>query len=84
MTAPALTLDEARTRATLTVEEAGRILRVSTKSAYGAIGRGEIPSLRLGGRVLVPVPALLRLLGDDPGVLVEGPGGVTALREVTP
>jgi hypothetical protein len=81
---PRLTLDGLRGRATISVPEAGAVLGISTKSAYLAASRGEIPMLRFNARILVPVPALLRLLGDDPGVPAEGPGGVTALREVTP
>lgn len=77
---PSLTLAELRGRATISVAEAAAVLRISTKSGYAAANRGEIPTLRLGARVLVPVPALLRLLGDDP----TAPEGVTAPREVAP
>jgi hypothetical protein len=40
------------------------ILPVSRNSAYEAVRRGEIPSLRLGGRILVPTIPLRRLLGE--------------------
>ena len=49
-------------RATLSVVEAARIMGVSKNVAYEAARRGEIPSIRLGGRILVPRAALERLL----------------------
>ncbi len=52
-------------RATLTVPEAAELLMVSSKSAYEAAKRGEIPTLTLGRRILVPVPKLLVMLGFD-------------------
>ncbi len=50
-------------RATITVEEAASLLGVSRGVAYQAIRQAELPALRLGRRILVPVPALLTLLG---------------------
>ena len=46
----------------LTVEEAGRLLRLSRGSAYEAARSGQIPTLRIGRRLLVPRAALERLL----------------------
>ncbi len=51
-------------RATLTVDEAAAHLGVGRNAAYEAIRRGEIPALRIGGRILVPRVALERLLAD--------------------
>ena len=48
---------------TITVDEAGDMLGISRRSAYRAAARGEIPTLRLGRRLLVPTPRLLALLG---------------------
>ena len=48
---------------TLTVEEAGRLLGVSRGLAYEAARRGEIPTIRLGRRLLVPRGRLLELVG---------------------
>lgn len=59
-------IEEARKRAALTVPEAGELLGLSRGSAYAAVRRGEIPSIRFGNRVLVPVPRLLELLGEQP------------------
>jgi excisionase family DNA binding protein len=47
---------------TLTVEEAAQILRISRTSAYKAVRAGEIPSVRVGRRDIVPRIALERLL----------------------
>jgi excisionase family DNA binding protein len=53
----------------LTIEEAAKVLRLSTDSAYEAARRGEIPTLRIGRRVLVPKRALLNMIDG------RGPGG---------
>lgn len=58
-------LEEIRDRATLTVEEAAELLGVGRSSAYEAARRGDLPAMRLGRRLVIPVPALLRLL-DEP------------------
>ena len=49
-------------RETLTVAEAAQMLGISTESVYQGARRGEIPTLRVGRRVLVPAAALTRLL----------------------
>ena len=50
----------------LTVDEAAELLRISRHSAYAAVARGDIPSLKIGRRLLVPREGLRRLLaGDD-------------------
>jgi excisionase family DNA binding protein len=49
-------------RALLTVEEAAELCGICRTSAYEAVRRGQLPSLRLGRRVFIPVPALLTLL----------------------
>lgn len=52
----------ASARLTLTVEEAAALLGISRAFAYEAVRRGEIPSIRIGRRVLVPRVALDRLV----------------------
>jgi len=47
---------------TLTVEQAGRELGISRNSAYEAAKRGDIPTIRIGRRILVPRLALERML----------------------
>ena len=49
-------------RITLTVEEAGALLGISRSLSYELIRRGELPSLRLGRRIVVPVKALEALV----------------------
>ncbi|MDP8928036.1 MAG: helix-turn-helix domain-containing protein [Actinomycetota bacterium] len=49
--------------ATLSVEEAGELLGISRRSAYRAAARGELPTVRLGRRLVVPTPKLLAMLG---------------------
>ena len=47
---------------TLTVAEAATCLGIARNSAYEAIGRGEIPVVKVGKRLLVPKAALEKLL----------------------
>ena len=51
---------------TLTVTECAKRLGIGRNSAYEAVGRGEIPVIRVGKRLLVPKVALERLLSGDP------------------
>jgi excisionase family DNA binding protein len=49
-------------RLTWTVDEAADLLGLSRPCAYEAVHRGEIPSIRVGRRILIPRAALsLRL-----------------------
>jgi len=49
-------------RLTYSVEEAGRLIGISRASAFEAARRGELPTIRIGRRLLVPRVALERLL----------------------
>lgn len=49
-------------RRTLTVSEAAELLGIGKNAAYEAAKRGDIPSLRIGRRVVVPREALEELL----------------------
>ena len=49
-------------RATITVTEAARLLGVSRSLAFEAVARGEIPSLKIGRRIVVSKKALEDLL----------------------
>jgi excisionase family DNA binding protein len=60
-THPALEVLEGRL--TVTVEEAATLLGLGRSAAYEAARRGEIPTRRLGRRIVVPVPLLLQWLG---------------------
>jgi excisionase family DNA binding protein len=50
---------------TLSVEQAGEFLGISRSAAYRAVSSGELPSVRIGRRLLVPTAKLLALLGLD-------------------
>jgi len=47
---------------TYTVEETRKLLNIGRGSAYEAIRTGQIPSIRIGRRILVPRLGLQRLL----------------------
>jgi excisionase family DNA binding protein len=51
-------------RVTLTVEEAGQLLGIGRGLAYESARRGDIPTLRIGRRLVVPKAALDRLLAN--------------------
>ncbi|MCU1485981.1 MAG: Helix-turn-helix domain protein [Actinomycetia bacterium] len=53
-----------RNRLTLTVPEAAVALGISRALAYELVARGQLPSLRLGRRIVVPRQALERLIGE--------------------
>lgn len=57
-----ITLDAVRDRLTITVEEAGALLGLGRASAYKAAGAEQIPTIRIGRRLLVPVAKFLRIL----------------------
>jgi excisionase family DNA binding protein len=50
-------------RDTITVKEASQILGLGRSAAYDAVKRKEIPSLNIGGRILIPVAPLKQMLG---------------------
>ncbi|HEX9765751.1 MAG TPA: helix-turn-helix domain-containing protein [Nitriliruptorales bacterium] len=60
---------------TISVERAGELLGVSRRSAYRAAARGQIPTLRVGRRLLVPTQRFLELLGM--AASDHSPNGVT-------
>jgi len=47
-----------------TVCEVAKILRIGKISAYQAIAKGEVPSIRIGRRILIPRHALESLLNQ--------------------
>ena len=77
MTAEAAALSEPET---LSVEEAARVLGIGRNQAYEACARGDIPSLRIGKRILVPRRRLLELLSTPESATHAG-AGVKASRD---
>lgn len=53
-------------RLTVTVAQAAVMLGISRTSAYERVRRGEIPTVRLGRRLLVPKARLLAMLEGEP------------------
>jgi hypothetical protein len=61
-----LTIDDIRDLPTMSVPVAGQVVGIGRDAAYAAAARGELPVLRLGRALRVPVPRLLELLGVTP------------------
>lgn len=57
------TLPDPGQEPTITVERGAAILTLSTRSAYNAVDRGEIPSIRVGRRVVIPTKRFLEKFG---------------------
>ncbi|HYK89795.1 MAG TPA: helix-turn-helix domain-containing protein [Acidobacteriota bacterium] len=53
---------------TYSIAEVGEMLGIGKNAAYNAAHRGEIPTLKIGGRILVPKVALDRLLEQTQSV----------------
>ena len=70
-------------RLTLTVDEAAELLGLSRGGAYAACAAGEIPTVRLGRRILVPRARLLALLGETSNS-DEAEGGERIRRPAAP
>ena len=47
-----------------TVKEAAKALRIGLNQAYAGVKSGDIPSLKIGKRIIVPVSALNKRLED--------------------
>ncbi|TMJ62921.1 MAG: helix-turn-helix domain-containing protein [Alphaproteobacteria bacterium] len=52
-------------RLTYNIEDAGRLLGIGRNQAYDAAKRGDIPTIKIGKRLLVPKAALDRLLAGE-------------------
>ncbi len=70
-----MTTETSSERMTLTVDEAAKALGIGRGLAYEAVRRGEIPTVRIGRRLLVPRVALERLLAGQ-----ETPPAAAQLR----
>ncbi len=54
-----------RAAKTVTVQELAELLGISRNHAFRCVHRGEIPSFRIGRRLLIPVSFLEGLLDAD-------------------
>jgi hypothetical protein len=52
-----------RKQPTITVPVAGKILGLSRQASYDAANRGDIPTIHIGRRLVVPTAKLLAMLG---------------------
>lgn len=52
-------------RKTTTLDYAAQVLGISRNSAYAAAKRGEIPTVKIGRLLLVPIAALEKLLAGS-------------------
>ena len=50
---------------TVSVEIAGKAFGIGRAAAYDACKKGDIPSIRIGGRIAVPTAALRKMLGIE-------------------
>jgi excisionase family DNA binding protein len=55
-------MDQTNTPRTVSVPEAGRWLGIKRNAAYAAAHNGEIPTIKIGKLLRVPVAALERML----------------------
>ncbi|MCP3992839.1 MAG: excisionase family DNA-binding protein [Actinomycetia bacterium] len=51
-------------RLTISVDEAASLLGISRSAAYDCVKTGELPSIRMGRRVLIPLAVLQRLVEE--------------------
>lgn len=51
-------------RMTLNVHEAASLLGLSRNSLYAAANRGEVPTIKIGRRILIPRAALEKMLAE--------------------
>ena len=47
---------------TLTVDEAGQLLRIGRNNMYRLVNSGQIQSIKVGRKILIPRNALVRFL----------------------
>jgi len=59
-----MTLEEALTKPTISVPDAGRLFfGLARNGAYEAARKGDIETIKVGGRIVVPVAPLAAKLG---------------------
>jgi excisionase family DNA binding protein len=73
-------------RLTYTVEETAELLGCGRAAAYQAVKTGDIPSVRLGRRILVPRARLMALLGERSDLSLNGNGSAATepVADTTP
>lgn len=59
---PAINHDDILSKATMTVEELGKVLGIGRRQAYESVERGDIPSIRLGRRIVISTRVIKGIL----------------------
>jgi hypothetical protein len=49
----------------VSVETVGKIFGLGRNSTYAAVKSGQIPSIKIGGRIVVPTAPLRKMLGIE-------------------
>jgi len=62
---------DAASHPTMQVDDVAKALGLSRAAAYNAVQTGEIPSIRIGRRIVVPTAAVRRMLLLDSGPSAE-------------
>jgi len=60
-----MNINELNTRVVLTAREVAQLLEVSSSHVYESIRRGDLPSHRMGRRIVIPARPIVRILGLD-------------------
>lgn len=59
-------------RRTLTIPETAKALGIGRSAAYEGARSGQIPTIRIGKRILVPISALERMLAQTSNEAADG------------
>jgi excisionase family DNA binding protein len=68
---------------TYSVKETRALLGLGRDGVYNAIKRREIPSIRIGGRIVIPKTALHRMLDDGTTAASKNPASPSAQTKIT-
>jgi len=61
-----MTSEQSQMKLVYTVNEVAEVLRIGRNLAYEMVRTGDIPSIRMGKRILVPGDGLKEMLGGVP------------------
>jgi hypothetical protein len=71
-------MDTPKYPVSLSAAQGARIVGIGRTAIYAAIQRGEIPSLTVNGRIVIPTAKLCEMFGVDPVEFFGGTGEVSA------
>ena len=60
-------MENNKTKLTMSVSEAAKKLGIARNSLYEGVKRGEVPYVRIGKRILIPIAALEKKLSNIVG-----------------